>query len=40
MGFTGYRLGLEFVHEEVVTESENFVLPKIVGFLEKECSTD
>jgi hypothetical protein len=40
MGFEGYGLGLAFVHKEVVAESENFFLPRTVGFLEKGRSTD
>jgi hypothetical protein len=40
MGFEGYGLGLEFVHKEVVAESENFVLSGTMGFLKKECSMD
>ena len=40
MGFEGYGLGWAFVHKEVVVESENCVLPKTMGFLEKGRSTD
>ena len=40
MGFVGYRVGLAFVHKGVVVESEHFVLPRTVGFLEKGRSTD
>jgi hypothetical protein len=40
MGFEGYRMGLEFVHKEVVAESENCVLPRTMDFLEKGRSTD
>jgi hypothetical protein len=40
MGFAGYRVGLAFVHKGVIAESEHFVLPRTVGFLEKGCSTD
>ena len=40
MGFVGYRVGLAFVHKGVAMESENFVLLRTVGFLEKGCSTD
>ena len=35
MGFAGYRLGLIFVHEEVVAKS---TLWRHVGFLKKEHS--
>ena len=40
MGFEGYGLGWAFFHKEVVVESENCVLPKTMGFLEKGRSTD
>ena len=40
MGFVDYRVGLAFVHEGVVAESEHFVLWRHVDFLEKGCSMD
>jgi hypothetical protein len=36
----GYRVGLAFVRKGVVAESEHFVLPRSVGFLEKGRSMD
>ena len=40
MGFVDYRVGLAFVHKGVVAESENFVLPRTVGLVEKGRSMD
>jgi len=40
MGFEDCRLGLALVHKEVVVDSEDCVLPKTVGFLEKGRSMD